>query len=282
MHLSPSLKPTARRLRRRCENPANTARRPATALDVLLPTKYASRYPDSSLLIWWWHIGRATSGPSSPPVGSSLSSRTTVSSTQGVQFPGAAQDVCDAMQWVVDNLPFPNSDVYVLGHSAGAMNMFTILALPELYSPTLHPRIKGAILLSGCYTFEDIPADMKDSVRMHYGEDAEANQRVPLALLESASVPTLRLLLGIGERDIPCLDPAMNKFNAALKEKGLYIFTTIMNSVITCNSREWRLTTSSCIDRFKLWSHIGIAPHSFRFARKRGSHHQFRGYARSF
>ncbi|KAK0468550.1 Alpha/Beta hydrolase protein [Armillaria novae-zelandiae] len=200
----------------------------------------------------------------------------------GVQFPGAAQDVCDAMQWVVDNLPFPNSDVYVLGHSAGAMNMFTILALPELYSPTLHPCIKGAILLSGCYTFKDIPADMKDSVRMHYGEDAEANQRVPLALLESASVPTLRLLLGIGERDIPCLDPAMNKFSAALKEKGLYIFTTIMNGVITCNSREWRLTTSSCIDCFKLWSHIGIAPHSFQFARKRGSHHQFRGYARSF
>ncbi|KAK0477967.1 Alpha/Beta hydrolase protein [Armillaria novae-zelandiae] len=139
----------------------------------------------------------------------------------GVQFPGAAQDVCDAMQWAVDNLPFPDSDIYVLGHSAGAMNMFTILALPELYSPTLHPRIKGAILLSGCYTFEDMPADMKDSVRLHYGEDAEAKRRVPLALLESASVPTPRLLLGIGERDIPCLDPAMNKFSAALKEKGL-------------------------------------------------------------
>ncbi|KAK0215536.1 Alpha/Beta hydrolase protein [Armillaria fumosa] len=139
----------------------------------------------------------------------------------GVQFPGAAQDVRDAMQWVVDNLPFPDSDIYVLGHSAGAMNMFTILALPELYSPTLHLRIKGAILLSGCFTLEDIPADMKDSVRLYYGEDAEAKQIVPLALVDSASVVTPRLLLGIGERDIPCLDPAMDKFGAALKEKGL-------------------------------------------------------------
>ncbi|KAK0204258.1 hypothetical protein DFS33DRAFT_1454511 [Desarmillaria ectypa] len=43
------------------------------------------------------------------------------------------------------------------------MDMFTILALPELYSPTLQPRIKGAVLLSGPYTFEDMPADMKDS-----------------------------------------------------------------------------------------------------------------------
>ncbi len=139
----------------------------------------------------------------------------------GVQFPGAAQDVRDAMQWVVDNPSFPDSDIYVLGHSAGAMNMFTILALPELYSPTLHPRIKGAILLSGCYTFEDMPADMKESVRLYYGEDAEAKRRVPLALLDLASVPTPRLLLGIGERDIPCLHPAMEKFDEALKAKGV-------------------------------------------------------------
>ncbi|KAK0191973.1 Alpha/Beta hydrolase protein [Armillaria mellea] len=139
----------------------------------------------------------------------------------GVQFPGAARDVRDAMQWVVDNLPFPDSDIYVLGHSAGAMNMFTILALPELYSPTLHPRIKGAILLSGCYTFEDMPADMRDSVRLYYGEDAEARQRVPLALVDSMSIPTSQLLLGIGERDIPCLHPAMQKFGEALKGKGV-------------------------------------------------------------
>ncbi|PBK58785.1 alpha/beta-hydrolase [Armillaria solidipes] len=138
----------------------------------------------------------------------------------GVRFPGAAQDVRDAMQWVVDNLPFPDSDIYVLGHSAGAMNMFTILALPELYSPTLHPRIKGVILLSGCYTFEDMPTDMKESVRLYYGKDAEAKKRVPLALVDSASVPTPRLLLGIGKRDIPCLCPAMEKVGEALKAKG--------------------------------------------------------------
>ncbi|KAK0442758.1 Alpha/Beta hydrolase protein, partial [Desarmillaria tabescens] len=106
----------------------------------------------------------------------------------GVKFPGAAQDVRDAMQWVVDNLPFPDSDIYVLGHSAGAMNLITIPALPELYSPTLQPRIKGTVLLSGPYTFAEMPTDMKDSVRLYYyGEDDEVKQRVVLALLESAS-----------------------------------------------------------------------------------------------
>ncbi|KAK0452059.1 uncharacterized protein EV420DRAFT_1701399 [Desarmillaria tabescens] len=94
----------------------------------------------------------------------------------GVQFPGAVQDMQDAMQWVMDNLPSPDSDIYVLGHSAGVMNMFIILTLPELYSPSLQPHIKGVVFLSGPYTFEDMPVDMKDSVRLYYGEDDEAKQ----------------------------------------------------------------------------------------------------------
>lgn len=203
------------------------------ALDVYYPP---STCPSTSILVFSYGGGFYIGGRTLPApadiiyhnLGSFFATRGFVTVVpdyrlvdSGVQFPGAAQDVRDAMQWVVDNLPFPDSDIYVLGHSAGAMNMFTILALPELYSPTLQPRIKGAILLSGCYTFEDMPVDMKESVRLYYGEDAEAAQRVPLALLESASVPTMRLLLGVGERDIPCLHPAMDKLSAALKGKGL-------------------------------------------------------------
>ncbi|KAK0231968.1 hypothetical protein EDD85DRAFT_774662 [Armillaria nabsnona] len=134
----------------------------------------------------------------------------------GVQFPGAAQDVRDAIQWVIDNLPFPNFDIYILGHSAEVMNILT-----ELYSPTLHSHNKGAILLSGCYMFEDVPADVKDSIRLCYDKDTEAKKRVPLALLDSASVPTPRLLLGIGNRDIPCLHPTMEKFSEPSKAKGV-------------------------------------------------------------
>ncbi|KAG7444719.1 uncharacterized protein BT62DRAFT_223161 [Guyanagaster necrorhizus] len=115
---------------------------------------------------------------------------------------------------VVDNLPF-KSDIYVLGHSAGAMNMFTLLVLPELYSPSLHRRIKGAILLAGPYTFEDMPADMKDATRLYCGEDAEAEGTFPLAFLNSAkddeAVLTRRRSLGIAERYFPRLTPALEK-----------------------------------------------------------------------
>ncbi len=51
---------------------------------------------------------------------------------------------------------------------------------------SLHPRINGAILLAGPYTFEDLPADMKDAVRLYHGEDAEAKGTIPLELLNLA------------------------------------------------------------------------------------------------
>ncbi|KAK0232020.1 hypothetical protein EDD85DRAFT_98392 [Armillaria nabsnona] len=62
----------------------------------------------------------------------------------GVQFPCTAQDVRDTMQQVLEDLPSPNSDIYVLDHPA--TNTFTVLALRTLpcnatYLPT------GAVLL---------------------------------------------------------------------------------------------------------------------------------------
>ncbi|PBK87806.1 hypothetical protein ARMGADRAFT_1034423 [Armillaria gallica] len=50
----------------------------------------------------------------------------------------------------------------------------------------------------------------RDSVRLYHGEDGEATQTV--SLLESVRSLAPRLLLGIGERDIRRLHPAMKKF----------------------------------------------------------------------
>ncbi|KAK0442229.1 hypothetical protein EV421DRAFT_601084 [Armillaria borealis] len=133
-----------------------------------------------------------------------------------VRFPGTALDERDAMQWVVNDLAFSESHVYTLGRSVVAMNMFTILALPGLFVPDLHPRIEGASS-SLPYTVEDIPTDMQDSVRLYYGEDAEVAQTVSLLALESARSSALRLLLGTGERDIPRLHPTTEKFSEFLR-----------------------------------------------------------------
>ncbi len=63
--------------------------------------------------------------------------------------------------------------------------------------------------------------DRKDPVRLYYDDDAEAKKRIPLVLLDLVSVPTLWLLLGISERDIPCLNHTMDKFSKYLKAKGV-------------------------------------------------------------
>ncbi|KAK0496605.1 hypothetical protein EDD18DRAFT_1167283 [Armillaria luteobubalina] len=60
-------------------------------------------------------------------------------------------------------------------------------------------------------------------------EDGEAKQRIPLALVDSASASIPRLLLGIGERDVPFLYPAREKFNEALKTKGLSCDEFVVN-----------------------------------------------------
>ncbi|KAK0187251.1 alpha/beta-hydrolase [Armillaria mellea] len=150
------------------------------------------------------------------------------------QHPGAAQDVRDAMQWVVDNpenLAFggvtePDFDaLFVMGHSAGAMNMFTILITPELYSATLHPKIKGAVLFAGAYTFEEMPSFMTAAVERYYGDFEHQKERLPLGLLQAASdekIATLpRLLLGIAERDPESLVNASKNFQLALEARGL-------------------------------------------------------------
>ncbi|KAK0442760.1 uncharacterized protein EV420DRAFT_1726804 [Desarmillaria tabescens] len=116
------------------------------------------------------------SAPSLPPMDSS----------PFVKFPGTAQDMQDAIQWLMDDLPFPDSGIHVLGH---LMDMFTVLAPPELFSPTLHPRI--------------------------------------------------------GERDIPCLHPTMEKFGAALRvsydefaAKG-HNHISLMFALGTGQGKEW-------------------------------------------
>ncbi|KAK0234589.1 Alpha/Beta hydrolase protein [Armillaria nabsnona] len=151
-----------------------------------------------------------------------------------VQHPGAAQDVRDAMQWVVDNpekLAFggvtePDLDaLFVMGHSAGAMNVFTILITPELYSATLHPKIKGAVLFAGAYTFEETPSFMTAAVEQYYGGFEHQKEKLPLGLLQAASDEKIaslpRLLLGIAERDPESLVNASKNFQLALEARGL-------------------------------------------------------------
>lgn len=135
-----------------------------------------------------------------------------------VTFPGPAEDLRDAMLWVLEHpesLKFPGASiaepdvesVWVMGHSAGAGHIFTLLALPSLYSSFLHPKIRGAVLLSASYHYfpEDVKTGFDGIAVQYYGSVEEAKLNSSLGLLKQLDgeqgkrVP--KLLLVKAERD---------------------------------------------------------------------------------
>ncbi|KAJ7574675.1 alpha/beta hydrolase domain-containing protein [Mycena floridula] len=108
-----------------------------------------------------------------------------------VTFPAPAQDVRDAMLWVVDHpaalvfgsVSTPAIDsLFLVSHSAGANLATTVLALPELYSDKLHPRIKGAVLIAGAYRY--IAGALPDALFvMHWGSVDESFKKDSVALV---------------------------------------------------------------------------------------------------
>ncbi|KAJ7580680.1 alpha/beta hydrolase domain-containing protein [Mycena floridula] len=122
-----------------------------------------------------------------------------------VTFPAPAQDVRDAMQWAVDHpaelvfgsVSTPDIDsLFLVSHSAGANLATTVLALPELYSDKLHPRIKGAVLIAGAYRY--IAGALPDALFvMHWGSVDESFKKDSVALVSQVEVEKLPPLLCI-------------------------------------------------------------------------------------
>ncbi|KAJ7580699.1 alpha/beta hydrolase domain-containing protein [Mycena floridula] len=117
-----------------------------------------------------------------------------------VTFPAPAQDIRDAVQWVVDHpvelvfggVSSPDIDsLFLVSHSAGANLATTVLALPELYSDKLHPRIKRIVLVSGAYRYiaEAPGASASSSLFvMHWGSLEESLKKDSVALMSQVPV----------------------------------------------------------------------------------------------
>ncbi|HKH00752.1 MAG TPA: alpha/beta hydrolase, partial [Bradyrhizobium sp.] len=68
-------------------------------------------------------------------------------------WPGAAEDLAAAIQWVSDNIASRGGDparVFLMGHSAGAVHVASYVSHPEFHT-VKGGGLAGAILLSGIY-----------------------------------------------------------------------------------------------------------------------------------
>ncbi|KAI0073988.1 alpha/beta-hydrolase [Panus rudis PR-1116 ss-1] len=121
------------------------------------------------------------------------------------KFPEAAEDVRDAVAWVVKNasdidkshnVKLDVNNIFLLGNSAGAVHIVTAVLLEGLFPDDLRPHLRGLISLGGAFAFPvGGPADgLLDVVRAYYGSDEQIKQNEPLALLGRASEGIIKSL----------------------------------------------------------------------------------------
>ncbi|KAL0948409.1 hypothetical protein HGRIS_010990 [Hohenbuehelia grisea] len=149
-----------------------------------------------------------------------------------VQFPGPAQDVADAVRWVVEHpqdasgpnaLDLDLDSIFLIGQSAGAAHVATSLLYPNLIAPSVRPRIRGAVLIAGAYHLHPAgtTTGFEELVNMYWASEAEARATVPLALLNGLAAEDVKalppLLLVEGEREPQWVKVVGKDFYEALK-----------------------------------------------------------------
>jgi len=151
----------------------------------------------------------------------------------GAQYPGAAEDLKDAVAWLIGNADVVNQGAsiqldlkrfFLMGHSAGAAHVATVMLAPGLLPPTIKPLIRGVILLGTAYHFRKADPYSMTIVHQYYGEDEKAiREHEPLGLFESASEELLKSLPGLlvlrSEREPSAIQAVHDDFSEFAKNK---------------------------------------------------------------
>lgn len=150
-----------------------------------------------------------------------------------MKFPDPVIDIRDATSWVVGHIDEVNADVsvkadidniFIMGHSAGAAIVASLLLMPNVLSNEVKPRIRGAILKAAVYHFDtkivDIPPPV---ITAYYGPPEDVRKNSPLSLLQHASDEAVRdlpsVLLVVSEFEAPGVLESHSDFRKALQER---------------------------------------------------------------
>ncbi|EKM76363.1 hypothetical protein AGABI1DRAFT_108898 [Agaricus bisporus var. burnettii JB137-S8] len=145
------------------------------------------------------------------------------------QYPKPVEDIRDAVQWIIANrdklisqtTPNPDTDnIFMLGHSAGAVHLATLLLEPEVLAVNspLRSKMRGVVLLAGYYYY-DPRSQLDEHFELYYGDKQESHSA--LTLLRSAKSKGLNtlpnILFGESEWDPPIVDEIRRKFQHELE-----------------------------------------------------------------
>ncbi|KAJ3552160.1 hypothetical protein NM688_g4299 [Phlebia brevispora] len=151
----------------------------------------------------------------------------------GIKFPDPATDIKDALEWIVINIDKVHqstpvkadaSQIFLMGHSAGATTVATLMLTPELLPYDVRKRIVAVVLNAGVYDLRGEQTFHPLVVREYYGAtQALLRRREPLGLLENAPPDVLEgfppVLAVLAEFDFQPIIVAHKTFVAALKDR---------------------------------------------------------------
>ncbi|KAL0576635.1 hypothetical protein V5O48_005334 [Marasmius crinis-equi] len=142
-------------------------------------------------------------------------------------FPTPARDVLNAVRFMMDHREYleggDQGSVFLMGHSAGAVNVVSILTHPELSREASGVNIKGVVLVSGPYDYdpEEAITASPEIVQKFYGGLEETKRNCPIGLLKAAPKETLEQLPPValveGEYDPDSFKVVAAAFQKALK-----------------------------------------------------------------
>ncbi len=186
-------------------------------------------------------------------------------------YPQPAEDIRDAILWVVANsvklnnpaTPGPDvASIFLMGHSAGAVHVGTLLLDPEVLpaDSALRVKIKAAILIAGTHNNDDRAGP---STKVYFGDKVETHSVLRLLLnAKSNGITTLpKILLAEGEYEPAILKEIRRDFRAALEaftgkpveliigERHNHI--SIYTALSSGQGEEWAIETSEW-----MWANI--------------------------
>ncbi|KAI7969585.1 hypothetical protein EIK77_006326 [Talaromyces pinophilus] len=103
----------------------------------------------------------------------------------GAKFPSGAEDVDAALQWIAQRYAGQKRDIYLLGNSAGGINVATWLFEPlfqksrqRLFGGLEGVKVSGAILLGALLDFCETAPPLRQALTGYFGEELDQGSTV--------------------------------------------------------------------------------------------------------
>jgi len=150
-----------------------------------------------------------------------------------MKFPDPAVDVRDAIAWVASHANEVNADasvaadvdhIFLMGHSAGAAILASVLLLPDLFPASLKPQVRGVILKGGVYHLQTKTMSIPPAtISAYYGADEDVLKNQPLSLLKNAAEDAVQSLpevvTYVSEYEVPAIRESSGEFRQVLSDR---------------------------------------------------------------